>query len=66
MHPDLFVGGPPPIGGRKANLSDQIQPWVEEVGGRSWRMHLPASRDKLECFAQPWVGEVSCLSVCQL
>ncbi|KAI7837656.1 hypothetical protein COHA_008518 [Chlorella ohadii] len=30
MHPDLFAGGPPPIGGRKANLSDQIQPWGEE------------------------------------
>ena len=61
MHPDLFAGGPPPIGGRKANLSEQIQPWVEEVGGSFWRMHLPASRDKLECFAgfaQPWVEEV--------
>ena len=31
MHPALFAGGPTPIGGRKANLSEQIQPWVEEA-----------------------------------
>lgn len=33
MHPDLFVGGPTPIGGRKANLSSEILQWVEEVNG---------------------------------
>ena len=33
MDPTLFGGGPPNIGGRKANLSPDIQMWAEEVGG---------------------------------
>lgn len=31
MDPVLFGDGPQPIGGRKANLSDEIQAWAEEA-----------------------------------
>ena len=33
MDPALFGAGPPAVGGRKANLSSEIQAWAEEVRG---------------------------------
>lgn len=44
MDPALFGNGPAPIGGRKANLSEEIQAWAEEVS--------LASRPAASCYCR--------------
>ncbi|KAL4443882.1 hypothetical protein ABPG75_011619 [Micractinium tetrahymenae] len=52
MDPVLFGGGPPPIGGRKANLSPEIQAWAEEVA-RDEIGHVRIIREALGADAPP-------------
>ncbi|PSC73697.1 Desiccation-related PCC13-62 [Micractinium conductrix] len=52
MDPTLFGGGPPNIGGRKANLSPDIQMWAEEVA-RDEIGHVRILREALGADAVP-------------
>ncbi|KAL4451331.1 hypothetical protein ABPG77_009403 [Micractinium sp. CCAP 211/92] len=52
MDPALFGNGPAPIGGRKANLSEEIQVWAEEVA-RDEIGHVRIIREALGADAPP-------------
>ncbi|GAB4821503.1 hypothetical protein N2152v2_008549 [Parachlorella kessleri] len=52
MNPQNFGNGPAPIGGRKANLSAEILPWVEEVAHNEIG-HVRLLREALGAAALP-------------